>query len=312
MPSMRPLPRPGDALALGPFLAANAHAFTRAELVRHWSRRALENALRDGRARRVLPGVYAAPQHAQSPTVRGEALNIWHPAGLVTGPLALHLFASTLPAPTAADLRVTNGTRPRTPPWVRCRQGGPVGAASIPNGVICTVPERALLDAWRFAPASDRRTVLWEALWARACSWRQLARELDRAPRVAGRRDLERVLGWFAEGVTSPLEVRAKHETFADARFREFEWQAPLSLPTRRATPDMLHRRAMVAVELDGDRYHSTRAARDADRQRRTDLTAAGYAVLGFGWHDVVERPAWCRERLLTTVAVRLAHAGGT
>ncbi|WP_160297584.1 endonuclease domain-containing protein [Demequina salsinemoris] len=184
-------------------------------------------------------------------------------------------------------------------------------ASGGPDGVNCVVPELALLDAWRCTAPAERRAVLWEALWARACTWRQLKRELDRAPRVSGRRDLERVLGWFAEGATSPLEVRAKHEVFTGARFSEFEWQTEVVLPTRRPTVDMLHRRAMVIVELDGDIYHSTRTARDADRNRQTDLAAAGFVVVRFGWWDIVDRPEWCRERLLTVVAGRLTRPGG-
>jgi very-short-patch-repair endonuclease len=74
----------------------------------------------------------------------------------------------------------------------------------------------------------------------------------------------------------------------------------------------MLHRRAAVVVELDGDRYHSTRQARDNDRERQTDLAAAGFMVIRFGWRDVADRPAWCRERLLRSVNARLARAGGT
>ncbi|WP_159448725.1 endonuclease domain-containing protein [Demequina sp. NBRC 110053] len=183
-------------------------------------------------------------------------------------------------------------------------------ATILAGGVPSVEMPRALLDAWRYAPAAERRNVLWEALWARVCTWRQLWRELERTPQVAGRRDLERVLGWFAEGATTPLEVRARHEVFADARFREFEWQVPVALPHRRATVDMLHRCAMVAVELDGDRYHSTRHARDDDRERQTDLVAAGLVVLRFGWADITQRPEWCRERLLTTVAGRLASPG--
>ncbi|WP_296664912.1 DUF559 domain-containing protein [Demequina sp.] len=307
IPGLRAVGRP-----LPEFLAANPHAFSRAELLGHWTRRALENAVRGGGARRVLPGVYAASVHSQAPIVRGEALNLWHPAGRVTGALALHLYADRLPAPATADLRVTNGTRPRAPAWLRCLQGERIRVSSAPSGVECTVPERALLDAWTLCDPDARRNLLWEAMWARVCTWRQLRRELDRTLRVAGRRDLERVLGWFADGATTPLEVRARHETFADARFRDFEWQVALALPSRRATVDMLHRRLGVVVELDGDRYHSTRSARDADRERQTDLAAAGYAVVRFGWTDLTKRPEWCRERLLAVVARRLARPGGT
>ena len=178
------------------------------------------------------------------------------------------------------------------------------------------MPERALLDAWRTSAPPDRLEVLYGALWARVCTWRQLAREVERAPRVAGRRDLERILGWFEGGATTPLEVRAQHETFADARFREFERQVGLRLGTRRVTVDMFHRRAMLVVELDGDKYHSTRKARDSDRERQTELAVAGFMTVRFGWDDIVHRPVWCQDRVLRVVASRLARpvkrAGGT
>lgn len=297
-------------MSISDFLGTSAHAYTRAELVGHWSRRQLDKGLGEGGVTRLLAGVYCGTAHAGDPTVRAEALTLWQPRGAVTGACALHLYARSLPKPDRLDFVVPHGQRLDAPPWARLHQTGPPRWTTRAGGVRSVPIARALLDAWRYSPPSARRTILWEALWERVCTWRELARELERTPRVAGRRDLERVLGWFAEGATTPLEVRAKHETFVDARFRDFEWQQTLALPTRNATPDMLHRRTKVAVELDGDRYHSTRAARDADRERRTDLVAAGCAVLGFGWNDVALRPEWCRERVLTTVAGRLGIRG--
>ncbi|MDN4484149.1 endonuclease domain-containing protein [Demequina lignilytica] len=298
------VPMPSGLLA--DHLDAHPHAWSRAELLCHWSTRRLTRAVADGSVARLLPGVYCGSRHSADPVVRGEALNLWHPAGLVTGELALHLCARQLPAPDRAALVVPRGQHLRAPSWVRLLQVGTPRVSTSFSMVNCAVPERALLDAWRLAAPERRASIAWEALWARACSWRQLRREVERAPRVPGRVELERMLGWFAAGATTPLEVRARYETFADQRFREFEWQVPLALRSRRATVDMLHRRAAVVVELDGDRYHSTRQARDADRERQTDLVVAGFAVLRFGWRDVVDRPAWCRERVLTTVSARL------
>lgn len=303
---------PGLTPTAGPlhrFLRVNAHAFTRAELLTHWSQWALKASIRNGTARRILPGVYSAPEHAHKARVLGEAMNLWHPAGLVTGPLALHLYANTLPVPNVAHLHVTRGHRPRTPAWIHCHQGEVLRHSSSPHGIRSAVPARALLDAWRFAPVAERRNILWEALWAKVCTWRQLQREVDRMYRIAGRVDLERVLGWFAAGAKSPLEARARYETFADARFREFEWQVELGLGWRQATVDMFHRRTAVVIELDGDKYHSSREDRDSDRERQTLLTAAGYAVMRFGWNDVVLRPAWCRAQVLAVLAARSALA---
>ncbi len=300
LPGLTSLDRP-----LVTFLESNAHAFTRADLFSRWTRTALTRGLDTGNIVRVLPGIYSAQRHAKTPQVIGEALNLWHHEGLVTGPLALHLFDNELPMPTSVDLRVAHGFRPRTPEWVRCRQGEPSRQLVFQDGVRCAPPALALLDAWRFAAPRDRPNIFWEALWARVCTWKELAREVERAPRIAARRDLERMLRWFSEGATTPLEVRAKYETFADARFSDFVWQTRLWLGTRRVTVDMLHPATMVVVELDGDRYHSTSKARTEDRERQTLLTASGYTMVRFGWSDARDRPAWCREQLLAVLATR-------
>ncbi len=310
---MRPRPVLAESnITLSAFLNARRHAFTRAELLSRWPRSALDRLVSDGDAVRLLPDVYCGGAHVEDTVVRGEGINLWVPQGLVTGSLALCLYASKMPVPSLVEVVVPHGRNMRTPPWVRLHQSGPLRASSAPRGVTCVVPERALLDAWRYAAPRDRRNLLYEALWARVCTWRQLRLEVARAPRVAGRRDLERVLGWFAGGATSPLEVRAQHETFADVRFREFEWQVELRLGSRRATADMLHRRAMLVVELDGERYHSTPTALGSDRARDTDFLAEGYVTVRFGWHDIVGRPAWCRERLLAVLATRLERPAST
>ncbi len=308
---MSTLPTRRDAApSLAAYLRDNAHAFTRAQLLGGWSRHQLDVSLSMRTVVRLLPDVYASADHVHNAVVMGDALNLWAPRGLVTGRLALHLYSSELPTPITAHLVVPNGDRMDAPPGIRVHQTGPLGQSCAPQAVRCTTPERALLDAWRYAVPRDRRDLLYEALWSRVCTWRQLRREAARAPRVAGRRDLERVLGWFAGGATSPLEVRAQYETFADARFRDFEWQVDLGLGSRRATADMLHRRAMLVVELDGERYHSSRKDLIDDRNRDVDLAAAGYLTVRLGWDDVVRRPQWCRERLLSIIAARLERHG--
>ncbi len=302
--------RAGGAPTLATYMRDNARAFARAQLLAVWSRHQLDAALSIGTVVRLLPDVYVSADHVNDAVVIGEALNLWAPRGLVTGRLALHLYSSDLQPPATAQLVVPNGDRMDAPPWVTVHQTGPLNQSGAPQAVRCVVPERALLDAWRFAAPADRRDILYAALWARVCTWRQVRREAARAPRVAGRRDLDRVLGWFAGGATSPLEVRAQYETFADARFGDFEWQVKLRLETRRATADILHRRAMLVVELDGDRYHSSRRDRNEDRNRDVDLAAAGYLTVRFGWDDIVRRPAWCREKLLAVLASRIERAG--
>lgn len=310
---MRPLPTSAAGEpSLGAFLDTTRHAYTRAELLARWPRSRLDCALRDGTVARIAPDVYCGGSLSRDPVVMGDAVNLWAPAGLVTGALALHLSSPSLPAPTIADVLVPLGSHVRAPGWVRAHQTRVPRSSGLAQGVTCVVAERALLDAWRFATPLARRSTLYEALWTRTCSWRQLTSELERTLRVPARRDLERILTWFAEGATSPLEVRARRDVFAGRRFGEFEWQASLAVGTRRVVADMLHRGAKVVVEFDGARYHDRPAAWHADRARDVDLAAAGYVTVRFGWDDIVHRPDWCRMRLLEVVSSRLALRGRT
>ncbi|WP_084099846.1 type IV toxin-antitoxin system AbiEi family antitoxin domain-containing protein [Demequina sp. NBRC 110051] len=291
-----------DSATLASDLADAPRAFTRSEILTRWSRRHLDRAVSRGEVVRILPGVYVAAVHQHDPVARARAATLWAPRALVTGMLALHLHAPGLPTSTIVELVTDHGDRLHPPPWIRVHQSGLPAERTVARGIPTVTPARALVDAWALAPPAYRNERLWQALWSGVCTWSDLAREVERTPRLPDRRRLERVLGWFAEGATSPLEVRAKHETFVGAAFADFEWQVPIDLGARTVRADMLHRRAKLVVELDGDRYHATKAERDADRERQNALVAAGFTVLRFGWNDIVHRPAACRA--LVTAAV--------
>lgn len=303
---------PTSGQTLADFVAADHHCLTRADVLAHWSVAHLDRTLRTGGVARILPGVYCATPRVHDPVVMGKALNLWAPRGLVSGSLALALYAPNLPAPSTATLVVPHGHHMRKPPWVRLVQRASGAVSSKPRGVLCEIPERALLDAWSHASPPSRSDLLYTALWERVCTWRQLARAADRTPRIAGRRQLERILAWFAKGATSPLEVRARRDVFTGPRFSDLEWQAHVAVASRRPRVDALHRTTKVVVELDGGRFHASNDARQKDANRDVDLAAAGYLTVRFTWQDVVERPEWCRTGLLAVIASRAQHAAST
>ncbi len=72
-----------------------------------------------------------------------------------------------------------------------------------------------------------------------------------------------------------------------------------------RAIVDIAHRRAKVAVELDGGQ-HAERAADDADRTAA--LEHLGWIVLRFWNDEVLRNPEGVAQTVLTVVARRLAH----
>ena len=296
---------PDSPPAVAEFLAQERLALTSREISAVWGRSQLRTALRRGRVTRLVPNVHVATSLRSEPDVIARALIAWQPRALITGHLALGLYTSGRidAASNQADIVVAANHHLRTPAWIRAHQTGPLNGSGAPLGVPCTLPERAVLDAWRYAPAHERTNLFYEALWHRVCHWRQLHREAEKTARIPQRNLLYRLLDEFAAGATSPLEVRARRDVFQGEAFADFERQAAIRLGRRTVRVDMLHRRARVVVELDGERYHSSADAMAADDARALTLASAGYVVIRFGWRDIVDRPQWVRQHVLAVVA---------
>jgi very-short-patch-repair endonuclease len=62
-----------------------------------------------------------------------------------------------------------------------------------------------------------------------------------------------------------------------------------------------------LIVEVDGYRYHSHRAAFEADRQRDARLVAAGFRVIRVTWRQLTEQPL----AVIATIAAALGARHG-
>ena len=58
-------------------------------------------------------------------------------------------------------------------------------------------------------------------------------------------------------------------------------------------------------MELDGERWHSTREQRERDRRRDAALAAAGWVTLRFSHRRLHDDPEGCRRDTLATLALR-------
>jgi len=288
------------------YLRNHELALTNTEIATLWGRRRLRTEVGRGDIVPIHTGVYVASDQRGDILVRTRALLAWEPRALMTGAIALHLLNSSNPRPTVIDAVAPNGHHDHTPAHIRLHQTGPLPRVIAPHAIPCVTPQRALFDAWKYAPAPGRTNLLYVGLWSGVCTWHQLYEEVEAAARVPQRRRLMQILDDFAAGATSPLEVRAKRDVFVGPDFAQFERQAEIILPTRTVRADMLHRASRVVVELDGERYHSDARSVAADNERTTELAAAGYLTMRFSWDDVVNRPAWCRKQVLAAVAMRL------
>lgn len=53
-----------------------------------------------------------------------------------------------------------------------------------------------------------------------------------------------------------------------------------------------------LLVEVEGNEFHSTRQQRQADEERRTELTLRGRRLIAFMYDDVRYRPAWVASKI--------------
>ena len=59
---------------------------------------------------------------------------------------------------------------------------------------------------------------------------------------------------------------------------------------------------AKIDIECNGDTYHSTKAARDRDRRRNTDLTTRGWLVQRFGTDEIRNDMHSCVDQIRTLI----------
>jgi very-short-patch-repair endonuclease len=68
---------------------------------------------------------------------------------------------------------------------------------------------------------------------------------------------------------------------------------------------DFLWPAQRLVVEVDGFRFHSSRATFERDRERDAVLAASGYTVVRVTWRQLVDEPEAVVARIAAALAVR-------
>ncbi|MGQ0573053.1 MAG: endonuclease domain-containing protein [Pseudonocardia sp.] len=66
---------------------------------------------------------------------------------------------------------------------------------------------------------------------------------------------------------------------------------------------DLAFVRERVAVEVDGWAWHADVERFRTDRRKGNAVTAAGWVLLRFTWHDLTRRPTECVTEILAALA---------
>lgn len=79
--------------------------------------------------------------------------------------------------------------------------------------------------------------------------------------------------------------------------------ELPWQVGRQRYRLDFAWPAVMLAVEVDGYAWHAAPSDLDHDTARGSQLTAAGWTILVFTWHQVVQDPERVTATILATFA---------
>lgn len=288
----------------------------RAAALRSLPKHHFESAVRSGELVRVAPRSYvgrpAGPAWLQERialTSAGAGVALSHVSALSVWGLDARPWGETSPSPIV-HVTVPHGVRRRTIPGVVVHQrrgfrcAGP--DAVVRQGLAVVRLERALVESWSVLAARDARAPVIAALRARRTSTELLRSTVAALPKLRGRRELAKLLDLVDAGCHSELEMWGYTEVFADSRLPRGVSQHPLRLPSGQSVYlDHAYLDARVAVELDGERHHGHRAAREADLRRDAALATLGWLTLRWSHARLVTEPGALVAELLSVLAAR-------
>jgi len=228
---------------------------------------------------------------------------------LACGPLAaLSRWASMAlfelcPVRTPVDVTIPYGLSVRRA-GIRSHRAAALPPCDIVrrHGLRVTTPARTLLDLAGSTPRAELERLVEEAQVQRLVSTGELLAVIERGAGRPGVRKLR--------GLVDLLDEPAFTRSEAERRLRALCRSAALPLPrmnVQRAgwEVDAVWDDRRLVVEVDGHRFHSTKARFERDRRKDAELMLAGYRVLRLTWHRLTREPEQVIALLAAALAVR-------
>ncbi len=255
--------------------------------------------VREGRWRRLHPGVVLVGGHRLTDEGRMQAASLWAgETAVVCGAAAAHWHGMLARAPAVVDLALPARTGVRSRPGVRVhrRELERADVAVVRGlrvaGRALTALEAAIAqpDGSAFLDRALQRHVPFEDVYGAYC--RALGRR--------GSADMGRLLIAAADRADSAAE-RVLLRLLREAGITGWV----VGHPFGRYQIDVAFPGARVAIEIDGWAWHVDQDRFVNDRRKGNALVRAGWVVLRFTWHDLVGSP----HSVLAQVVAALARA---
>lgn len=287
-------------MSIDSLLARQAGVISRDQALREGlSRDAIDHCVRRRRWRPLHPQVYLAAGHRLDDEVAVRGAVLWGGADAVlSGRAAAWWHGMADRAPTAIRVTVPRHRNPRGRPTVEVRRRtlDPEDVTELRGiavtGRALTVVEASVDLGGRFLDRALQRSVRFPAVYAAHC------RNLG----AHGSARAGQLLVAAADRSASVAE-RLLVRMLRDAGARGFH----CGFPAAGFLIDIAFPDAKVAVEVDGWAWHMDAVRAHADKRRQNALVRAGWTILRYTWHDLVERP----RAVLTEIAAEVDLARG-
>lgn len=258
------------------------------------SNAAIARWTRNGRLRRVHPGVYALGQMPLGTEGRLAAALLYAGAGAaLSHESAAWVWGLLSTQPPTIDISTTR--RIASVPGVRAHCRRQIERIRRGRFPVTTVPQ-TLLDLASSLPYRDLRRALAQADYRRLLDPPSIQAALGSGR--PGSRNLRRALDDH-----QPLLARAASdgEELLIELCEANEIPLPeLNVPLGGFKVDALWREQRLVVEVDSGAAHGTPAQMEADRNRDLVLRAAGYRVVRYTWHQLTKQPKRVVDDLCT------------
>jgi very-short-patch-repair endonuclease len=255
---------------------------------------------------RLHCGVYAVGHRSEVPLGRETAaLLVCRDGAVLSHHTAAELWGLRPPGSGDGLVHVTlrgNGTT--RVPTVKVHRTRLLDAqdVGIRERLPVTSPARTLVDEAELLTSRELERALDEALVTRVVRPAQISELLGRAHGRAG----GPLLRAFLSRQTGTTRTRSEAEELFIALLRSARLPEPqVNTRVHGYEVDFLWRSARLVVEIDGYKFHSSRAAFERDRQKDAQLQASGLATMRVTWLQMEDEPYAVIARLARALASR-------
>jgi very-short-patch-repair endonuclease len=272
-------------------------AASRADLLRHTTRRALDRAVLDQRVERVARGRFALaalPPALKTATALSGVLSHENAAE--------YWLLKTVARPTTVHVTVPPGAHRPAKKGVTLHY-----AQTSDEGV--TSPLRTVLDCARTMPFREGLAIADSALRGELVSKEELLEAAHRLTNRGSRRALS-VIQHSTPEAANPFESALRAVTIT-AGLDGFVPQLLICEDALNYRVDLGDPVLRLVAEADSFEFHGSPQALEMDCRRYDELISRGWLVLRFSWGQVMFDPEWVRDKLVATYSLRAGQRGG-